>query len=120
MKLEIVYLDPHELTPYENNTRKHSPEDIEQIKASIQADGFNDPNPIVSDSDVSPTITANGQIFRAVDKTHYHSLDFISTTTFPQDYDTGAEEAQYICGMSVPPVMMAQVSAEVYNQWLKP
>ena len=43
MKLEIVYLDPHELTPYENNTRKHSPEDIEQIKASIQADGFNDP-----------------------------------------------------------------------------
>ena len=43
MKLEIVYLDPHELTPYENNMRKHSPEDIEQIKASIQADGFNDP-----------------------------------------------------------------------------
>ena len=43
MKLEIVYLDPHELTPYENNTRKHSPEDIEQIKTSIQADGFNDP-----------------------------------------------------------------------------
>lgn len=77
-------------------------------------------NPIVRDSDVSPTIIANGQIFRAVDKTHYHSLDFISTTTFPQDYDTGAEEAQYICGMSVPPVMMAQVSAEVYNQWLKP
>ena len=43
MELEIVYLDPHELTPYENNARKHSPEDIEQIKASIQADGFNDP-----------------------------------------------------------------------------
>jgi len=43
MKLEIVYLDPHDMTPYENNTRKHSPEDIEQIKASIQADGFNDP-----------------------------------------------------------------------------
>lgn len=43
MKLEIVYLDPHDLTPYENNTRKHSPEDIDQIKASIEADGFNDP-----------------------------------------------------------------------------
>lgn len=43
MELEIVYLDPHELTPYENNTRKHSPEDIDQIKASIEADGFNDP-----------------------------------------------------------------------------
>lgn len=43
MKLEIVYLDPHDLTPYENNTRKHTPEDIQQIKASIEADGFNDP-----------------------------------------------------------------------------
>lgn len=43
MELEIVYLDPHDLTPYENNTRKHTPEDIDQIKASIQADGFNDP-----------------------------------------------------------------------------
>lgn len=43
MNLEIVYLDPHDLTPYENNTRKHTPEDIDQIKASIEADGFNDP-----------------------------------------------------------------------------
>ena len=43
MKLEIVYLSPHELKPYEKNTRKHAPEDIEQIKASIEADGFNDP-----------------------------------------------------------------------------
>lgn len=34
---------PHELTPYERNTRKHAPEDIGQIKASIEADGFNDP-----------------------------------------------------------------------------
>lgn len=34
-ELEIVYLDPHELTPYENNARKHTPEDIEQIKESI-------------------------------------------------------------------------------------
>lgn len=43
MKLEIVYLSPQELKPYEKNTRKHAPEDIDQIKASIEADGFNDP-----------------------------------------------------------------------------
>lgn len=43
MELEIVYLSPHDLTPYEGNTRKHGPEDIEQIKESIIADGFNDP-----------------------------------------------------------------------------
>lgn len=42
-ELGIVYLDPHDLTPYEHNTRKHAPDDIDQIKASIEADGFNDP-----------------------------------------------------------------------------
>lgn len=43
MELEIVYLSPHELTPYEGNSRKHAPKDIEQIKESILKDGFNDP-----------------------------------------------------------------------------
>lgn len=43
MSLELVWLSPQELTVYEHNTRKHTPKDIEQIKASIIADGFNDP-----------------------------------------------------------------------------
>lgn len=42
-ELEIVYLKPEELKPYENNTRKHAPDDIDQIKESIRQDGFNDP-----------------------------------------------------------------------------
>ena len=52
MQLEIVYLSPHALKPYENNTRKHSPEDIDQIKASIAADGFNDPIGIWGDQNI--------------------------------------------------------------------
>ena len=42
-ELKIEYLAPGDLTPYENNTRKHAPDDIEQIKQSILQDGFNDP-----------------------------------------------------------------------------
>jgi DNA modification methylase len=42
-QLEIVYLSPHDLKPYEGNTRKHAPDDIDQIKQSIEKDGFNDP-----------------------------------------------------------------------------
>lgn len=41
--LEIVYLPPESLKPYDRNTRKHAPADIEQIKQSIILDGFNDP-----------------------------------------------------------------------------
>lgn len=43
MKLEIVYLRPQDLTPYEGNTRKHNPEDIDGIKKSITDVGFADP-----------------------------------------------------------------------------
>lgn len=43
MELQIVYLPPGELTPYEKNARKHAPADIDAIKKSILEDGFNDP-----------------------------------------------------------------------------
>jgi ParB-like chromosome segregation protein Spo0J len=43
MELQIVYLPPGELKPYEKNARKHAPDDIEAIKKSILEDGFNDP-----------------------------------------------------------------------------
>ena len=42
-ELKIEYLNPADLTPYENNTRKHAPDDIDQIKESIKQNGFNDP-----------------------------------------------------------------------------
>lgn len=42
-ELKIEYLNPADLTPYENNTRKHAPDDIEGIKKSILDGGFNDP-----------------------------------------------------------------------------
>ena len=42
-ELRIEYLSPDELTPYENNTRKHAPDDIEGIKKSILDVGFLDP-----------------------------------------------------------------------------
>ena len=41
--LKIIRIPIDQLTPYANNTRKHTQKDIDQIKASIKADGFNDP-----------------------------------------------------------------------------
>lgn len=51
-ELKVVYLSPDELTPYENNTRKHAPEDIEGIKKSILDTGFNDPVGIWGDNNL--------------------------------------------------------------------
>lgn len=43
MELKIEYMALDQLTPYENNAKIHTPEQIEQIKASIRDLGMNDP-----------------------------------------------------------------------------
>jgi DNA (cytosine-5)-methyltransferase 1 len=38
--------------------------------------------------------------------------------TYPTDYDFLGNKPSYLIGMSVPPVMTAQIATEIYNQWL--
>ena len=38
--------------------------------------------------------------------------------TFPMDYDFCGKRAQWFVGMSVPPVMTAQICYQIYKQWL--
>ena len=38
--------------------------------------------------------------------------------SFPLDYDFITNDVKYIIGMSVPPVMTAQIAKQVYEQWL--
>lgn len=62
-ELRIVYLKPDDLTPYERNTRRHAPADIEQIKESIQRDGFNDPIGIWGDRNI--VVEGHGRLIAA-------------------------------------------------------
>ena len=43
MKLKVEYIPINEITPYENNAKIHTEEQIEQIMKSIQEFGMNDP-----------------------------------------------------------------------------
>jgi DNA (cytosine-5)-methyltransferase 1 len=79
--------------------------------------GFNDN--IIHDCDVANTLRSAGSDYRMCDGKRLTDADCVNIQTFPQDYDFAPESAKYICGMSVPPVMMAQVASEVYRQWLK-
>jgi len=40
--------------------------------------------------------------------------------SFPLDYEFLEMKPRYLIGMSVPPVMTAQIATRVYEQWLKP
>lgn len=39
-------------------------------------------------------------------------------SSFPQDYKFAGQSPHYICGMSVPPIMMAQTASQIHEQWL--
>lgn len=74
---------------------------------------------IVADNRVAPTVTSGGSFIREFDKKEYAAGDFVRVQSFPEDYNFLGQGAQYVCGMSVPPVMMANIAAEIFGQWLK-
>lgn len=68
---------------------------------------------------VCPTILSKGGIYD-FDSGHFLSKQtLIKAGTFPSDYNFCRSKADYLIGMSVPPVMTANIATEVYNQWLK-
>jgi len=80
--LEVVYLSPQELTPYENNTRRHSPDDIDGIIKSIEDTGFNDPIGIWGDKNL--IVEGHGRQLAAIqmglDKVPCIRLDHLTDT----------------------------------------
>ena len=78
--------------------------------------GFN--NNFIYSNKVSPTLIASGNNI-LFDEPRYRNKDeVILCSTFPLDYDFLNQQPHYICGMSVPPLMIAKISNEVYKQFL--
>jgi DNA (cytosine-5)-methyltransferase 1 len=64
---------------------------------------------IVWDDDICPTIHNHG-FYRGNDKVKFSLEDYRNTQTFPEDYQfESIAQASYICGMSVPPIMIKRI-----------
>lgn len=71
----------------------------------------------VKDNQVPPTMTTGVPLrFDVPGYISDHDKKIIQT--FPQDYDFDGMNVQYVCGMSVPPVMMEHVAKQVQLQLL--
>lgn len=74
-------------------------------------------------TDVHPTLLASyrdkASPMPAWERKWLSKSDICKVSSFPQDYDFCNQKPHYICGMSVPPVMMAQVASRIYEQWLE-
>ena len=65
------------------------------------------------------TITTKSVDAGGLHYTDYRILkrsEIYKASTFPLDYQ--CKDPSYICGMSVPPVMVARIATEIYKQWL--
>lgn len=61
------------------------------------------------EENVFPTqIADHGDIWTS-NGNHPSNEDILHAQTFPEDYDLNGMKAEYICGMSVPPVMMKRI-----------
>ncbi len=50
----------------------------------------------------------------------YRNFDELcSCGSYPIDYEFSGNKSEYLIGMSVPPVMTAQIATRIYEQWLK-
>jgi len=104
------------------------------MKSAIKSDGsINDINMRLHDKNsgfnamirhdhkVCGTITAGEMDWRFYDKMACTDYDYTVCSTFPLDYDfvSDANSAvKYMVGMSVPPVMTAQITTKIWEQWL--
>jgi DNA (cytosine-5)-methyltransferase 1 len=78
--------------------------------------GFN--ATIQYDEKIMSTIDSKSEMYRAFDKLHCTELEMIKAGTFPKDYNFYKVQSHYLIGMSVPPVMTAQIATEIFTQWL--
>ena len=52
------------------------------------------------------------------EKAYINSTELKLAGSYPLDYDFKGSKTDYLVGMSVPPVMTANIATEIYSQWL--
>jgi len=67
---------------------------------------------------VANTIASSGSFITFDEDRELTDSEFIKIGTFPNDYNFTTNKTQYIIGMSVPPVMIANIASNIYEQWL--
>jgi DNA (cytosine-5)-methyltransferase 1 len=65
------------------------------------------------------TFTSNGDVFYLFDEYRKpNKNESCCIGSYPQDYNFTGVQYYYLIGMSVPPIMTAQIATEIYNQWI--
>ena len=75
--------------------------------------------PYIKFNQIPNTITAGVRPIRFDVAGHISDKDIITIQSFPQDYNFKNYDVNYVCGMSVPPIMMKKIAEQIYMQLFK-
>lgn len=96
--------------------KRQKPTDKKLADVRMAANGFTDY--LIDKKEVCPTITSGGKFLSKQYPRWFISSEFCQCGTYPIDYNFKQIEPQYLIGMSVPPVMIAQIANQIKIQWL--
>ena len=132
-KLELEFKEP-EITYKEVRESEVRESEVREIFASLwrlckPGDSFSTVHPKghyfgetkMHPDKVACTIIANQNGSYLWDYEHLRTLtelEMCRIGTYPTDYNWVTNKPKYLIGMSVPPVMTAQIAKQVYEQWL--
>ncbi|NOJ73183.1 DNA cytosine methyltransferase [Paenibacillus alvei] len=99
--------------------QKRRPRDLNMGDVTEREEGKNSNfnTILVKDQKVPNTIASSSVFVRTDVPQQVSDSDVIRIQTFPRDYDFMDADVQYVCGMSVPPLMMKGIASEIYKQW---
>lgn len=99
---------------------KRRPADSDMGDISLREEGkqrsFN--TRLMNDKKVPNTLLSSSVYVRYKEPCRISDVDAIRMQTFPADYDFMDANVQYVCGMSVPPLMMKRIAEQIHMQWL--
>jgi DNA (cytosine-5)-methyltransferase 1 len=100
--------------------RKEGDLDLSACHERIDGRHLNFNYNFIYDNKVANTYLAkdNNVIFDSEIGRYLNNIEILRISSFPQDYKYNTKTPGYVCGMSVPPIMVARISEQVYKQWL--
>jgi DNA (cytosine-5)-methyltransferase 1 len=96
--------------------KKQKPNDFTLADVRGKVNGFTDY--LVASNLVCNTVKSSGKFICKESPRLFNQREYCLVGTFPLDYQFCKKDTQWLIGMSVPPVMTAQISNQIYLQWL--
>lgn len=96
---------------------KHNIKDFAKYSEDVLGKRANFNWRLTYNNEVPDTVTSGAKLIKE-DATYLNDSELCQVGSYPIDYNFTHSRADYLIGMSVPPVMTAQIASRIYEQWL--